>query len=198
MCLYFHFFLLQMCNKWEGVSWGSCSFFALLQIFAAVETPPALLKTASFPSRTFANIRHFHHRLGKKKWKRASHFENISFYCPNLTQLQEMQFPCLPFPSPAHPWSRLQHLLCQSSHQGELPSPHKLLPGWLFIFSAALKLSGKDGEIGWTSEQGMALQSAVGSSLQDKSCFFWEHPTLKALLTSIPAPRGSPPGRKKR
>lgn len=82
-----------------------------------------------------------------------------------------MQFPCLPFPSPARPWSRLQHLLCQSSHQHDLPSLHKLLPRGLFIFSADLKLPGKDGKNGWTLEQGMTLRSAVGSSLQGRGCF---------------------------
>lgn len=104
-----------------------------------------------------------------------------------------MQFPCLPFPSAACPWSCLQHLLCQSSHQGELPSLHKLLPCWWFIFSADLKLSGKDGKVGWTFQQGMALQKVLWEAVcRTGAGFFLGAPNLAGVAPIHSSPTREP------
>lgn len=161
-----------------GGFWLRGSFSSLIlenswiqQIFATVKTPPTLLKTASFPSRTFANIRQFHHRLQKKKKESVPHISRIfSFIVQISFSSRKCNSQVCPFPQQlargpvcsicsANPPTRVS---C-------LPSINPFPGDCLF---SDLKLWGKDGKVGWTSEQGMALQSAVGSSLQDRNCFF--------------------------
>lgn len=67
-CLYFHFFLLQMCSKWEGLCWVSCSFFALIQILLEPSYPAA---NGLFPLKNIPKHKALSAQTAEKKKMKA-------------------------------------------------------------------------------------------------------------------------------
>lgn len=78
-CLYFHFFLLQMCSKWEGLCWVSCSFFALIQILLKPSYPA---ENGLFPLKNIPKHKALSAQTAEKKMKACLTFQEYLVLLP--------------------------------------------------------------------------------------------------------------------
>lgn len=68
----------------SGKDSAGCPVLSLLS-FKFCWNPPTLLQTASFPSTTFPNIRHFQHRLREKKNESVPHISRIFSFIAQIS-----------------------------------------------------------------------------------------------------------------